>query len=75
VYPQLVNELQESDNMASFDSQIPPAWYLNQDEPKTLPGKNKGLVLILDAHSDLFAPGITTTVCMKHYGHNGSSTS
>ena len=56
-YPQLLTRLQESDKNASFSNSIVPDWYEKKSEPKTLPGRNKGLVLILDAHTNLFAAG------------------
>ena len=31
--------------------------YLRNGEPKTEPGKSKGLTVILDAHSDIFSTG------------------
>ena len=33
-----------------------PDWYTRGNEPKTVPGRNKGLYVMLDAHSDMFAP-------------------
>ena len=56
-YPKIVKQLQESDRNASFIDSTIPSWYKNKNEPKTLPGRNKGLVLMLDAHTELFAPG------------------
>jgi hypothetical protein len=41
---------------ASIPSNI-PKWYAERNEPKTNPGKNKGLVVMLDAHSDLLSAG------------------
>jgi len=56
-YSKLVTELQNSDKLAAFtDSQVTKS-YADNNEPKTLPGRNKGLLLMLDAHSDLFAAG------------------
>ena len=54
-YPEIISSLQEADNNNSFSYSKPPAWYLDKLEPTTLPGSNKGLFLILDAHSDQFA--------------------
>jgi hypothetical protein len=42
--------------MSFADSSL-PKYYVSKGEPQTLPGKNKGLVLMLDAHTDLFAAG------------------
>jgi len=56
-YPNLVKKLQDSDRNYSFtDSQVPLS-YINDNEPKSLPGRNKGLVVMLDAHRDLLSAG------------------
>lgn len=57
VYPNLVTKLQKTDRNLSFGDSTPPLYYTSKNEPQTLPGKNKGLVLMLDAHTDVFAPG------------------
>ena len=57
VYPQLVSKLQTIDKNASFGDSKLPKKYVDNGEPTTLPGKNKGLVLMLDAHTDTFASG------------------
>ena len=41
----------------SFTESTKPSWHKNANEPKTLPGQNKGLVLVIDSHSDLFSAG------------------
>jgi len=56
VYPTVVKNLQEWDKNNSFSNSTLPSEFLKGLEPKTVPGQNKGLVLILDAHSDLFSP-------------------
>ena len=56
-YPQLVKQLQDSDNNSSFTKSEVPKWYSSNHEPTSLPGRNKGLVLILDSHSDMFSAG------------------
>ena len=56
-YPNLLKELQESDKNASFTESKKPLWYTKSEEPKSLPGRNKGLVLVIDSHSDLFSAG------------------
>ena len=56
-YPNLVKKLQDFDKNNSFsDSQV-PIKYLIDNEPKSLPGRNKGLVVVLDAHRDLLSAG------------------
>ncbi len=47
-------------NNSVIESKMPTQYILN-DEPKTTSGRNKGLVLMLDAHSNLFAPGSVDT--------------
>jgi hypothetical protein len=32
-----------------------PDWYAQDNEPKTIPGRNKGLYLMLDAHTELLS--------------------
>jgi len=56
-YPSLLKELQDSNKNLSFSESTKPTWYTNANEPKTLPGQNKGLVLVIDSHSDLFSAG------------------
>jgi len=56
-YPSLLKELQDSDKNESFTESKKPLWYTKSDEPKSLPGRNKGLVLVIDSHSDLFSAG------------------
>lgn len=60
-YPALVKKLQDTDKNISFGSSTPPNYYVDNGEPTTLPGKNKGLVLMLDAHTDLMAAGSVGT--------------
>ena len=53
-YPKQIQTLQSSDKIASFDqSEIPVDYVVGT----TKPGKNKGLTVILDAHSNIFSPG------------------
>ena len=54
-YPDIISSLQNSDNAASFTDSSAPTWYTAGHEPTTLPGRNKGLFLMLDAHMDQFA--------------------
>ena len=41
----------------SFFNTTPPLWYSSKSEPKPQPGQNKGLRLILDAHTDQISSG------------------
>jgi hypothetical protein len=56
-YTRVLQKMQSYDKNNSFVNSSVPAKYLANNEPRTLPGRNKGLVLMLDAHSDLFAAG------------------
>ena len=54
-YASLVTNLQEFDKSYSRYNTTLPDWYTSAGEPKSLPGTSKGLFVMLDAHSDLFA--------------------
>jgi len=41
-------------NVDEIDPSIPD-WYASNNEPKTIPGRNKGLYLMLDAHTGLLS--------------------
>ena len=56
IYPRLVTNLQEFDKSYSRVNITLPDWYTSSGEPKSLPGSDKGLFVMLDAHSDMFAP-------------------
>jgi len=55
-YRDMLQSMQTSDKKASFLPSTVPTYYAENEEPKTIPGRKKGLVLILDAHSDWLAP-------------------
>jgi hypothetical protein len=57
LYRNMLRAMQTSDKMEAFLSSTIPTNYLENGEPKTIPGRNKGLVLMLDAHSNWLAPG------------------
>jgi len=57
LYPRVIRNQQDFDNQNSFSDSKVPVKYAEENEPKTLPGRNKGLVLMVDAHTDLLAPG------------------
>jgi hypothetical protein len=56
-YREMLQSMQTADKNAAFLSSSLPTYYIKNDEPKTTPGRNKGLVLMLDAHSDWLAHG------------------
>ena len=56
-YPKLLKQMQDSDRNNSIDDSTIPKNYRDKNEPTTLPGRSKSLVLMLDAHTDLLAMG------------------
>ena len=56
-YTKMVSYLQERDKNNSFGTSTPPKWYTKAGEPKPAPGRNKGLTVFLDAHTDQVAWG------------------
>jgi hypothetical protein len=52
-YSTLVMQLQREDLNASFENSTHPDWYTSNNEPTTQSGKNMGLEIVLDAHSDV----------------------
>ena len=53
-YQHFVKSMQEYDKANSVINSTIPEYFSEQSEPKTLPGRNKGLTLILDGHSNFF---------------------
>jgi acid-sensing ion channel, other len=51
-YSKLVKELQKFDYDNSFENSTLPETYTSRGEPKTQSGRNMGLKVVLDAHSD-----------------------
>ena len=43
--------------MKAFGNPHPPKWFSDSNEPNSKVGKSKGLTLVLDAHTNLIAPG------------------
>ena len=56
-YRDIISSLQDRDKSNSFDNSSMPSWYLNEEEPKTQPGQNKGLTIVLDAHTNKVSSG------------------
>ena len=56
-YPKLVRKLQEADKNMSFGITKGLKQSLSDQDLEVIPGRNKGLVLMLDAHTDLLMPG------------------
>jgi len=56
-YSSALSKFQKQDQDLGFEDSALPKWYENAGEPKSQPGQNKGLTLILDAHTDRISPG------------------
>ena len=56
-YASALSTMQKQDLRYGFEDETLPDWFGEQNEPKTQPGQNKGLRLILDAHTDRISPG------------------
>jgi hypothetical protein len=54
-FPGLVTSLDAQDKSNSFANAELPKSYVENREPKVQPGQNKGLYVMLDAHTDLFS--------------------
>lgn len=54
-FTKILTEMQSNDKEKSAVQSSLPSWYTHGKEPKTIPGKIKGLVLMLDSHSDLLS--------------------
>jgi hypothetical protein len=60
-YQEMLKKMEEKDMKYRFDSTKKlPDWWISNGEPKSQPGKSKGLTLILDAHSDKVASSSIT---------------
>jgi hypothetical protein len=56
-YSKMLQTMQNKDKTFSVEPSQVPKWYSDNAEPTTVPGRNKGLVLMLDTHSDQLSPG------------------
>ena len=56
-FTQNLQKMQMSDKLLATTPSKIPKWFVDRREPKTSPGKNKGLVVMLDAHSDQLSAG------------------
>ena len=56
-YRDALQTMQNADKLAAFLPSSIPTDYAETQEPKTISGINKGLVLIIDAHSNWIVPG------------------
>ena len=56
-YTDEIKKMEQQDKDHSFEDSNLPEWYVDQNEPVPHPGQDKGLRLVLDAHSDLVSSG------------------
>ena len=56
-YKTMVSQMQHQDAVYSFEEHEQPEWYKNSREPQTQSGQDKGLHLVLDAHTDRVSSG------------------
>ena len=56
-YTAQIQKLEEQDKEHAFEKRDVPEEYRENNEPIPHPGQDKGLRLVLDAHSDLVSPG------------------
>ena len=64
-YTKILTQMQGKDKAAAAVQSSIPTWYTQNNEPNTIPGNNNGLVLMLDAHSNLLS---TATVAEDFKG-------
>ena len=57
MYKTEIKRMQDQDKNHSFESSDLPTWYIDRNEPTSSPGQDKGLKLILDAHTDMISSG------------------
>ena len=53
----MVAQKQEEDLSQSFGNQSDSQWFSDDNEPTSKSGLNKGLTLVLDAHTDIVETG------------------
>ena len=56
-YTESISERQHDDAQNAFEPSELPRWYLNDKEPTPESGRNKGLMLIVDGHSNMQSSG------------------
>ena len=56
-YATMLSKLQKQDGQNSFEDYLQPDWYVDSKEPKSHPGHDRGLRLVLDAHTDRVSSG------------------
>ena len=56
-YTDAIGARQSEDSKFAFEESDPPQWYTNNQEPTPQAGRNKGLMLIVDGHSNKISAG------------------
>ena len=51
-YTEAISARQHQDAKEAFESHVLPKWYTKQNEPKPSSGRHKGLMLVVDGHSN-----------------------
>ena len=59
-YTKAISLGQGEEKVGGFETEKLPSWYITNYEPTTKAGRNKGLTLIVDRHSDRLSPGTVT---------------
>ena len=59
-YTNAISLRQEEEGKNGFEKDEKPQWYVNNSEPKPEAGRNKGLTLVVDRHSDKLSPSTVT---------------
>lgn len=54
-YAYAISSRQEDEKERGFEVSEVPEWYLDDNEPKAEAGRNKGLTLVVDRHSDIIS--------------------
>ena len=56
-YTEAIRQRQSRDAAFAFETKHPPSWYMANEEPYPQAGRNKGLTLIIDGHSNKVSSG------------------
>ena len=56
-YTEAIRTMQSKDAEFAFETNDMPSWYVQNKEPKPQAGRNKGLTLIIDGHSNKVSAG------------------
>ena len=56
-YTETISEMQYNDAESAFETKHPPRWYIHNNEPYPQVGRRKGLMLVIDGHSNKISAG------------------